>query len=130
MVSPNAAISKFERLVQDLFEQFPVSPLVARTMETGLASVLELVRENPAERSEFAQRFIEMLEDKRPSPEWLIAYCMRTLRWPEVKLAAERVIASSDPHALSLAAEVLDTYAEDDEWPGAHLFDRYAESDG
>ncbi|WAS96012.1 hypothetical protein [Nannocystis punicea] len=130
MTSANMAIAKFERLVQDLFDQFPDSPLVAGTMESGLSAILELIQDNPGERPEFARCFIDMLVGERPSPEWLIAYCMRTLRWPEVLRAAEDALASGDPYALSLAAEVFDAYEEDDEWVGAHLFARYAESDG
>lgn len=124
MNTPTPALSQFERLVQELLARFPSSPLVARTMEPGLSEVLELLQDNPAERPQFARRFIDMLEGRRPSPEWLIAYCMRTLRWPEIEHAAEAVRAAGDPDLLSQAWEVLDAY-ENEEWAGADLFDRY-----
>jgi hypothetical protein len=94
-------------------------------METGLSEVLDLIQDNPTERPGFAQSFIEMLQGQRASPEWLISYCMRTLRWPEIRRAAEAVVSSGHPKLLSLAWEVVDTYDHDDDWPGQHLFDRY-----
>jgi len=124
MTSQATSVAKFSLLVQELLARFPDSPLVARTMEASLSELLELIQNSPAQRSDFARIFVAMLQGEQESPEWLIAYCMRTLRWPEVERAAEAVRRAGDPRKVSLAWEVLGAYEADDDWDGAHLFDR------
>lgn len=116
------------RLIQDLLLQFPDTPLRAADMEPALSGVLALIHDNPSERGQFARVFIEMLHGEQDSPEWLIAYCMRALRWPEVQRVAEAVRVAGEPRLLSLAWEVLDAYEDGDDWVGVHLFARYAAS--
>ncbi len=122
------AIITARRLIQDLLLQIPYTPLRAADMEPALSGVLALIHDNPSERGQFAHIFIEMLHGKQDSPEWLIAYCMRTLRWPEVQQVAEAVRAAGEPKLLSLACEVLDAYDDGEDWVGVHLFARYATS--
>lgn len=121
-------IDKASRLIQDMLGQFPSSPIDAGELEPRLSEILTLIMENPLEREQFVRLFVNMLQGQHESPEWLIAYCMRTLRWPEIKQAAEAVRVSNDAKRLPLAWEVLDAYEDDDEWFGVHLFKRYSKS--
>jgi hypothetical protein len=125
MSSHTSSFSEVCRLIDDLRTQFPDSPLQAGEMESGFSEILELIQAAPHERHKFVNLFIDMLRGRQPSPEWLIAYCMRTLRWPEVREAAEQLADSDNSLILSQAREVLRSY--EDEWLGQKLFDRYAE---
>lgn len=118
-----SCILEAERLLEDLMVEYADSPLIARTMEDDIRRFLQLVQESPAERASFVELFIEMLSGRRPSPDWLVAYCMRVLRWPEVRSAAEEEIRKGSPSTLSDARDVLTAYGDD--WTGSGLF-RYA----
>ena len=126
MAATTSSIATALRLIQDMALEYPETLLNAGDAEPALSRIFDVIQENTSEREAFARIFGEMLDGERDSPEWLIAYCMRTLRWPEVSQAAEVVRASGDPAKLSLAWEVLDAHEEDEDWFGAHLFARHA----
>lgn len=111
-----------ERFASDLAIKYADSPLNAADMEDDFREFLQLVRESPAERADLVTLFIDTLIGHRPSPDWLVAYCMRVLRWPEIRAAAEAEVRKKSPVTLSDAWDVLTAYGDD--WTGRELFAR------
>ncbi len=99
-----------------------MTPLSATNLEDDFQEFLQTLQNSPANRSDLALLLIETITGQRPSPEWLVAYCMRVLRWPEVRAAAEAEVRKNLPRTLSDAWDVLTAY--DDDWTGSELFAR------
>jgi len=121
-MSTSDILAAAEQLLAEILIKYSDSPLNASDMEDDLQRFLQVVQESPEERSGFAAMFIDMLSGRSRSPEWLVAYCMRALRWPEVRAAAETEIQKKLPLTLSDARDVLTAY--EDEWTGSDLFTR------
>jgi hypothetical protein len=119
-MSRSGGIAAAERLLSEIVIKYATSPLVACDMEKDLQQFLQLVQQSHAERESFVVMFNEMISGQRRSPDWLVAYCMRVLRWPEVHAAAEAAIRKGVPSTLSDARDVLTAYG--DEWTGSDLF--------
>jgi hypothetical protein len=113
-----------ERQLAEMVRKHPDSPLRARDMEGDLSRFLQLVEESQGERDVFVSLFSEIVRGLRDAPEWLVAYCMHVLRWPEVLVVAEEELRRGHPSTLSVASEVADAYRDD--WSGRELFDRFA----
>ena len=90
-------------------------------MKADLDELLAAVRTAEASRSSIAGLFCEIVRGRRDAPEWLVAYCMHALRWPEVLEVAREEQRRGDPATLSQASEVVDAYERD--WVGIELFD-------
>ncbi len=120
-----AALIEAQRLLAEMERKYADSPLKARDMEADFQAFLSLVERSGESRDAFVSLFTEILNAARTAPEWLVAYCMHALRWPEVLAVAERERRRGQPATLSLAVEVVDAYSDD--WVGKDLFDRFAE---
>jgi|GEM_PF-6125564 len=104
--------------------KYSESPLKAGEMEADLQRFLQLVRQSEGDRDGFVCMFSKIVTGARGAPEWLVAYCMHALRWPEVLAVAENEVRRGHPATLSVASEVVDAYSDD--WFGRDLFDRFA----
>jgi len=109
-----------EQLLSEILEKYADSPLRAEEMEGDLQRFLHLVQRSAMERTAFVAMFNEMVRGKRRSPEWLVAYCMRVLRWPEVREVADAEARNASPATLSEAWDVVTAYGDD--WSGSGLF--------
>jgi hypothetical protein len=120
--------AEFWRLVDDVNradEEFIHAP----KQEPNLLGVLEFVRSNPAHREEFVSFFVELALQRRPASHYLVPFCMRTLRYPEVLAAVEEAIARgqmsfSPQRQWPRLFDVRDAYQES--WPEADFWQFYA----
>jgi hypothetical protein len=63
------------------------------SLEPALADVLSFVQAHPGAEDELKAGFLEQLTLSLGDSWWAIAYCMHTLRWPEVRDEAARQFA-------------------------------------
>ena len=115
-----SGLTAAEQLLSEMLEKYANSPLRASDMEDDLQQFLHLVQRSATERAAFVAMFNEMVTGQRRSPEWLVAYCMRVLRWPEVRAVAEAETQRAQPSTLSEAWDVVSAYGDD--WSGSGLF--------
>lgn len=91
--------------------------------EETLINILNFVKQHPKDRGMFVEKFKAILLS-RNSPFESVAFCMRELRWPEIKdFVIQTMNASDDPRSEALRTVVT---AYDDEWPNADLYDYYS----
>ncbi len=123
-MQPSTQLTEAEEQLAQMGLKYADSPLRAGEMEPDLRRFLDLVAQSKIDRDGFVRLFSEMITGVRDAPEWLVAYCMHALRWPEVLAVAEKEVQRGRPATLSGASEVVDAYSDD--WFGRELFDRYA----
>lgn len=84
---------EFWRLVEES-RRFDHDFLDAPAQEQYLRSVLRFVQEHPSERAVFVRHFIDLALQRRDASSYLVPYCMRTLRYPEVLQVVEQAISN------------------------------------
>jgi hypothetical protein len=68
----------------------------------------------------------EGLQLARPGVVEILEFCMRELRWPEVREAMVAIDSTAHDWRVRRAAQrVLEVY--DDEWPGGEIYNAYRE---
>ncbi len=94
-------------------------------LELDLLEILFFVKKNPGYRKDFARGFINIVNDYKYGPLEIVIFCMRDLRWEDVKKAAsERQMSCEDPRIKSAMQEVLDVYKS--VWTNADLYKYYS----
>jgi hypothetical protein len=100
----------------------------SREAESYYAAVLDALLSAPDLRGPVARMFIREIGAARSFAADLIAYCMHTLRWPEVREAVIRLVEPQDSEGWRRKAldyrDVLQAY--DDNWRGRCLYERYS----
>lgn len=97
-------------------------------LEPYLQDVLNFVKENQASEKLFKKWFVEMAEEKRRFSNWILLYCMRELRYPEVQYAVNKRFndlggPTSVPRLMNYVSAVNWGY-DDAPWEDA-IFFRY-----
>jgi hypothetical protein len=101
--------------------------LEPREFEGLLLEVLELVKANPNEREFFVRAFLEILNDRSKGPLEILVFCMRELRWTEIRSAAiEMIRQSDDPRTGAALDHLLAVY--EPIWEDAFLYSYYSNS--
>ncbi|WP_416637125.1 hypothetical protein [Pseudomonas sp. OHS18] len=94
-----------------------------RSYECHLLDILNFIKENLAFREAFVRKFEAILVASE-SPFECVAFCMRELKWPEIKEYAEQHFnPATDPRTEALRT-VLTAY--DDIWPDSDLYEYYS----
>lgn len=98
-------------------------------MEPLLVKILDLVRNHPAKQMFFEERFVRMATGELQSPQELVPFCMRELRWPEVLRAVRArfdLLHSTNSHAryMNYCSHVSRAYS-DFVWEDACMWDYY-----
>lgn len=93
------------------------------SFESALLDILNYVKKNKLYKAQFVELFNSLLISK-DSPYEAVAFCMRELRWPEVRDYATKIMNEScDPRVEALRSVVT---AYEDEWPDADLYEYYS----
>jgi hypothetical protein len=105
--------------------------LDTRLIEPHLIRVLKFVESRPAERALFVQHFVALATAQRHATPYLVPFCMRTLRYPEVLSAVDAAIAAGrdafrDCRKWPWLSDVRNAYSEP--WRDAALFPFYESS--
>ncbi len=88
-----------------------------------LVGLLEFLESGRIDR-EHAVETLGGLVGAWPGAHEVLEFCMRKLRWPEIKeLLVAHVAADADFRTRDLAASVLEAYEE--EWPGGEIYRAY-----
>ena len=100
----------------------------SREVEPYYEAVLDALLANPTLRAEAVRIFIRGLSSLHTLSFDLIAYCMHTLRWPEVR---EAVILLSEPQDTADWRRRSQHFpallrAFEDNWGGRELYRRYS----
>lgn len=114
---------------EELVDRLAVVSLAARTFvgvdryEHLLVDLLALLSSGRVRR-EFASRtLIDLIEPWPGAPE-VLEFCMRSLRWPEVREAlSAQVEGGADSRMRESAASVLRAYEES--WPDGDIYRTY-----
>jgi len=81
--------------------------------------ILDLVYTFPDRRHQFVEEFITVWKHPEYAPHELIAFCMRHLKWDELKRYFEQEMVSAtgrqDHRAIPCIQTILEVY--EDEWP-------------
>jgi hypothetical protein len=100
----------------------------SRAAEPYYAAVLEALLAAPSLRATAVRLFTQEIAAPRTLAADLIAYCMHTLRWPEIRDAVTRLSEPQDTEAWRRKAhdyrDVLRAYSDD--WRGRSLYVRYS----
>jgi len=119
----------------NIFEQFDKNvSLVSKIMESAdtgvediepyLVEILQIIKDNPDQKKQFINKFINFLKMGSAVPLEIFWYCMHDLKWSEVYEAVEHYKNSSSDLRLKRAAElILDAFSDD--WEDAMMFERY-----
>jgi hypothetical protein len=67
-----------------------------RGHERPMVEIIELVERHPEQRDLFVHCFCEVAMWRRPAPWSLVAFCMRRLRFPEIKELIHRDAAEHE----------------------------------
>jgi len=102
--------------------------LDTRLIEPFLLRVLKFIESRPSERSKFVGCFLDLATARKHSTPYLVPFCMRTLRYPEVLAAVEAALAAGvrrfhDPRKWPWLYDVQDAYRET--WDDSALFPFY-----
>lgn len=102
----------------------------SREIEPYYGAVLDALIADPGLRLYAAQRFVRELTAPRTFAADLIAYCMHTLRWEEIRETAQRLSTPQDSEEWRRKShdyrDVLRAY--DGDWRGRSLYSRYTRS--
>jgi len=98
--------------------------------EPQLLKVLQFVKASPEARRELGQAFVEMVTDLERGAWEIIQFCMRELRWPEVRQALQREFDTAklknDWRRIAVLRDILDVYEPD--WRDADLYAYYSKN--
>jgi hypothetical protein len=97
-----------------------------RALEPHLLRVLEFLKAHPELRPQAARYLVDDgLDRPGAAAATLLEFCMRELRWPEVREALEKKIEQErDPSRRLALRNLLEVY--EPEWPDADLFEYYS----
>lgn len=104
--------AQFWRLC-DAATQFDEESLALSQLEPYLRPILEFVKSNSEHERLFKKSFIELATGTKRHTYWILLYCMRELRYPEVQAA---VNAWSDSLGGAAGAPRLMNYVSDVNW--------------
>lgn len=91
--------------------------------ETTLLNILKFVKQHPESNIEFVKKFKEILLSNK-GPFEAVSFCMRELRWPEIKeFVVQQMNLSEDPRSEALRTIVT---AYDEDWPDADLYEYFS----
>jgi hypothetical protein len=83
--------------------------------------ILDLIYKFPDRRSQFVDEFIAVWKHPDYAPHELIAFCMRHLRWEELKRFFEQEMATvmgmEDHRAIPCIRTILEAYEDDWTYP-------------
>lgn len=105
----------------------------ARAVEPPLLKLRSLLKSSSKPRRESVDAVLALttprtgeLPLRRPGVVEILEFCMRELRWPEIREAMLAMDSPSRDWRVRRAAQrVLEVY--DDEWPGGDIYDTYRE---
>jgi hypothetical protein len=110
-------LTEFRELLDQFVDnsQRNIGDYNSEKQEEILIQMLNLVKGNSGARQDFAQCFIDIVNDPNCGMTWaVVLFCMRELQWPEVKEAIERFIASQKGVSDSSWRTMLEAYKK--EW--------------
>lgn len=100
----------------------------SRQAEQYYSAVLNALLATPSLRVAAVRIFTQEIAAPRTFSADVIAYCMHTLRWPEIREAVARLSAPRDTEEWRRKShdyrDVLQAY--DDDWRGRQLYARYS----
>jgi hypothetical protein len=102
-------------------------------MEPAFLGIIRLVQNNPSDRSYFVEQFIQIAVGTIPAPWEMAPYCMRELRFPEVRAAIEAHYAhllEQNKHAryMNYLSHMAKAY-DDPIWSDADMWPYFAEKE-
>ena len=127
---PNASMTEIEleqefwRLCQVVDEADTPESSVP-DLEPHLLAILNLAKENLDQRGLLVRCFVSLVDGSRVLSNWIVLFCMRELRWPEVRDAAnlrfERAGGVRAPRLMNWISHINWVY-DDAPWEDADFF--------
>lgn len=98
-----------------------------RATEQAMIQILNLVKSHPKKRDVFVKLFTEVIEGRIQAPDYLIPFCMRELRFPEIKERALQNVNNLEqyPRMMNYISDIIHAF-EDDVWINADLWPYYS----
>lgn len=102
----------------------------SREVEPIMIDILNLVKTNPDSRALFINLFIEVADGKYDAPPFLLPFCMRELRFIEIKdhLIQQLNDKQNTPYIarkMNLISDVMHAF-DDEVWKDADFWPYYA----
>lgn len=99
---------------------FPNSSLISSAFSTSF------IKANPSQRDMLARCFVSLVDGSRSGDtSWIVRFCMRDLRWPEVREAANRRFSlargAEVPRLMNWLSDINWVY-DDAPWEDADFF--------
>lgn len=124
-MSPHAAEARFwsyAKAITKLDDGGADTP----ALEPELLQLLQFIKAEPTHQDLFKRLFIASATDKEHKSEWIVLYCMRDLRYPEVRDAINEWFESKGgtqgaPRLMNFVSDVNHAY-EDSPWEHADFF--------
>jgi hypothetical protein len=127
-MSPDVAAT-FTTLCQHACDT-DATTLNVRAIEPTLVAILDLVQAHPEQQNLFVTLFLAVAEGSIKTPRQLLPFCMRTLRYPEIKAlllveCAQDQTTERFRRRMNFISEVLHAF-DDPIWQDADLWEYYA----
>jgi hypothetical protein len=92
-------------------------------LEPLLLEILSLVTANPHQRDVLVMCFSALVDGSCTYTDWIVLFCMRDLRWPEVQATAKRrfELAGCPPRLMNWISHINWAY-DDSPWEDAVFF--------
>jgi hypothetical protein len=120
-------IEQFWSLIEKTRQAFKLEDVWADTnaQESYLLEILRFVQNHPSDRQELIYCFIKLLGPRSGYPHEIVVFCMRELRWPEIREAAAKICDENDDfRTKTIMADILAVYRED--WDGGDFYPYYS----
>jgi hypothetical protein len=95
-----------------------------RKFEPYLLRILQYVKGNKDYESQFKECFIQILNDDSIHAWEIVMYCMRDLRWEEVKEEVKKKWKSGDIRTKAVMEDILEAYEPN--WSASELYGYYS----
>ncbi|MBM3116075.1 hypothetical protein [Jeongeupia naejangsanensis] len=94
-------------------------------LEPLLLKVLQLAKTEQENRDTLVKCFVQLVDGSREMSRWIVLFCMRELKWPEIQLAAndrfERAGGARAPRLMNWISDINWVY-DDTLWEHADFF--------
>ena len=114
--------SEFDILCQSSIDAYDET-IEGVSYESTLVDILEFVKLNKSEKQFFIGRFKQIM-NSNDMPLECVSFCMRELRWLEIKEYASKCVReSNDPRSHAL---ITITQVYEDDWPDEDLYEYFS----
>ena len=114
--APDELTSKFWTLC-DRVDAADTAESSVPNLEPFLLELLAFIKAHPDHRQLFRRQFESLVDGSSSKSRWIVLFCMRELRWPEIQEAANRRFVNAGgeraPRLMNWISDINWAYADE-----------------